>query len=277
MRGSRRGRHRRSGRGCSRASAGALRDQPSLEPRSSLSREAVEIARRLGDKETLAYTLTACSWPPGDPTSTSSWRSPTRWPARRGDRRDRRRPRRPDPEGHRRLAHVRGRCHRADDAYDALAGRAEAAGAAVAGHDAVHDQGALPGRLRDGRAAGGAGLAVGPGPPLGRRLLLPPHAVRPAPRAGSAGRGRGPAPRRGGHVPRLPVVSLLHPAARLRAGARGRGAPRIRRAGRGGLCRAAARRRVALLPVASRRGRGLPATTATERRCSTGCWRRTRA
>jgi tetratricopeptide (TPR) repeat protein len=35
--------------------AGALRDEPSLEPRSSLSREAVEIARRLDDKETLAY------------------------------------------------------------------------------------------------------------------------------------------------------------------------------------------------------------------------------
>jgi integrase len=37
--------------------AGALRDQPSLEPRSSLSRQAVEIARRLGDQETLAYAL----------------------------------------------------------------------------------------------------------------------------------------------------------------------------------------------------------------------------
>lgn len=37
--------------------AGALRDEPSLEPRSSLSREAVAIARRLGDKETLAYAL----------------------------------------------------------------------------------------------------------------------------------------------------------------------------------------------------------------------------
>ncbi len=36
---------------------GALRDQPSLEPRSSLSRQAVEIARRLGDPETLGYAL----------------------------------------------------------------------------------------------------------------------------------------------------------------------------------------------------------------------------
>ena len=47
--------------------AGALRDEPSLEPRSSLSREAVEIARRLGDKETLAYTLTSlfmATWGP---------------------------------------------------------------------------------------------------------------------------------------------------------------------------------------------------------------------
>jgi DNA-binding SARP family transcriptional activator len=47
--------------------AGALRDESSLEPRSSLSREAVEIARRLGDKEALAYTLTSlfmATWGP---------------------------------------------------------------------------------------------------------------------------------------------------------------------------------------------------------------------
>jgi DNA-binding SARP family transcriptional activator len=47
--------------------AGALRDEPSLEPRSSLAREAVEIARRLGDKDTLAYTLSslfAATWGP---------------------------------------------------------------------------------------------------------------------------------------------------------------------------------------------------------------------
>jgi tetratricopeptide (TPR) repeat protein len=47
--------------------AGALRDEPSLEPRSSLSREAVAIARRLGDKETLVYTLTSlfmATWGP---------------------------------------------------------------------------------------------------------------------------------------------------------------------------------------------------------------------
>jgi DNA-binding SARP family transcriptional activator/tetratricopeptide (TPR) repeat protein len=39
--------------------AGALRDELSLEPRSSLSRQAVEIARRLGDPETLGYALTS--------------------------------------------------------------------------------------------------------------------------------------------------------------------------------------------------------------------------
>lgn len=47
--------------------AGALRDQPSLEPRASLSREAVAIARRLGDDDTLAYTLAAqfmATWGP---------------------------------------------------------------------------------------------------------------------------------------------------------------------------------------------------------------------
>jgi tetratricopeptide (TPR) repeat protein len=37
--------------------AGALRDEPSLEPRASISREAVEIARGLDDKNLLAYTL----------------------------------------------------------------------------------------------------------------------------------------------------------------------------------------------------------------------------
>jgi tetratricopeptide (TPR) repeat protein len=47
--------------------AGALRDQPSLEPRSSLSREAVDIARRLGDADTLGYALVSlatATWSP---------------------------------------------------------------------------------------------------------------------------------------------------------------------------------------------------------------------
>ena len=47
--------------------AGALRDQPSLEPRSSLSREAVAIARRLGDPDTLGYALVSlatATWSP---------------------------------------------------------------------------------------------------------------------------------------------------------------------------------------------------------------------
>ena len=39
--------------------AGALRDQPSLGPRASLGREAVEMARRIGDPETLFYALIA--------------------------------------------------------------------------------------------------------------------------------------------------------------------------------------------------------------------------
>jgi predicted ATPase len=47
--------------------AGALRDEPSLEPRASISREAVEIARGLGDKDLLAYTLVShvlATWGP---------------------------------------------------------------------------------------------------------------------------------------------------------------------------------------------------------------------
>lgn len=39
--------------------AGALRDQPSAEPRVSLAREAVAMARRIGGPETLAYALLA--------------------------------------------------------------------------------------------------------------------------------------------------------------------------------------------------------------------------
>jgi DNA-binding SARP family transcriptional activator len=47
--------------------AGALRDQPSLEPRSSLSQQAVDIARRLGDPDTLGYALVSlftATWGP---------------------------------------------------------------------------------------------------------------------------------------------------------------------------------------------------------------------
>lgn len=47
--------------------AAALRDQPSLEPRASLSREALDIARRLGDEAALADTLIShftATWTP---------------------------------------------------------------------------------------------------------------------------------------------------------------------------------------------------------------------
>jgi DNA-binding SARP family transcriptional activator len=54
--------------------AGALRDQPSLEPRASLSRQAVEIARGLGDPDTLGYALASlftATWGPelGEPAT----------------------------------------------------------------------------------------------------------------------------------------------------------------------------------------------------------------
>ena len=47
--------------------AGALRDQPSLEPRVSLAREAVALARELGDSTALGYALTSlftAAWGP---------------------------------------------------------------------------------------------------------------------------------------------------------------------------------------------------------------------
>ena len=47
--------------------AGALRDQPAAERRTSLCRDAVELARKLDDPATLAYALegtySALSWP----------------------------------------------------------------------------------------------------------------------------------------------------------------------------------------------------------------------
>ncbi len=53
--------------------AGALRDDPVPERRAALTREAVEIARRLGDRATLAYSLeatyAALSWP----ADTAQW------------------------------------------------------------------------------------------------------------------------------------------------------------------------------------------------------------
>jgi tetratricopeptide (TPR) repeat protein len=50
--------------------AGALRDDPAPEPRESLSEQAVDIARRIGDPATLAYTLGgmfAALWRPDNP------------------------------------------------------------------------------------------------------------------------------------------------------------------------------------------------------------------
>ena len=64
--------------------AGALRDQPSLEPRSSLSREAVAHRPRGSATPTCSRTRSSrTSWPPGARTSSGSCRSPTRsatWP-----------------------------------------------------------------------------------------------------------------------------------------------------------------------------------------------------
>jgi DNA-binding SARP family transcriptional activator len=47
--------------------AGALRDQPVLEPRSSMARQAVAIARRLDDPETLLYALVSLFWATSGP------------------------------------------------------------------------------------------------------------------------------------------------------------------------------------------------------------------
>ncbi|MBJ7594169.1 MAG: AAA family ATPase [Candidatus Dormibacteraeota bacterium] len=50
--------------------AGALRDEPSPEPRESLSRQAVDVARRVGDPATLAYALDGmfgALWRPDNP------------------------------------------------------------------------------------------------------------------------------------------------------------------------------------------------------------------
>jgi tetratricopeptide (TPR) repeat protein len=47
--------------------AGAMRDRPSLETRSSLSREAVSMARRLGSRDDLVYGLISMGWATWEP------------------------------------------------------------------------------------------------------------------------------------------------------------------------------------------------------------------
>jgi DNA-binding SARP family transcriptional activator/tetratricopeptide (TPR) repeat protein len=65
--------------------AGALRDQPMAQRRTSLCREAVELARTLGDPATLAYALegsyAALSWP----KDTQAWLEMSRELTRLGD------------------------------------------------------------------------------------------------------------------------------------------------------------------------------------------------
>ena len=56
--------------------AGALRDEPNRDRRARLSREAIEIARRLGDPPTLAYTLVggyAADWGPENHAQRVVW------------------------------------------------------------------------------------------------------------------------------------------------------------------------------------------------------------
>jgi tetratricopeptide (TPR) repeat protein len=68
--------------------AGALRDEPSLEPRSSLSREAVEIARDLDDPSALGYALASrftATWGPDIEQVTSIVEEMSQVAARAGD------------------------------------------------------------------------------------------------------------------------------------------------------------------------------------------------
>ena len=203
------------------------------------------------------------SWPPGDPTRTSSLAIADEVdPAGGGDRRDRDdRARRPDAAGHRRWLTLRGRrCLRGGRRVRRPGRRDRSEPArAVAGHHAVHDQGALPGRLRGGRAAGGAGLRSGQArrsdADCSYRLTL--FVLR----------------REQGRL--AEIEDLLRDAVDTYPGYRsfrcfvplldcelGR-EDAARRAfdelAAAGLRRAAARQRVAVLPLAARRGRGAPA------------------
>ena len=245
--------------------AGALRDEPSLEPRSSLSREAVEIARRLGDKETLVYALTSqfmATWGPDVDELVAIT----------------------DEVG--RLAEETGS---ADAALDALTLKGVVAWLTLRGRGREHGH-----RLRrSGRAAGGrrrrsgrarcrtrsgrSSGAISQLPSSWRSTLCGRASLgAPTPTARTDWRCSSCAARRVGcaevenlirdAVDRYPGYRSFRcfiPLLELRAGARAGGAPRIRRACRGGVRRPAARQRVALLPLDSRRGRGLPATTRT--------------
>jgi hypothetical protein len=149
--------------------AGALRDEPSLEPRSSLSRQAVAIARRLGDKETLVYALTSlfmATWGPGVEELVAIAREVSRLAEETGS-----------AEAALDALTLKGivawltladEAETADTAYDDLAGAAGAGGAAVAGRHAKGPLGALPRRFRDCGAARGEGLALGASPERGR-------------------------------------------------------------------------------------------------------------
>ena len=242
--------------------AGALRDEPSLEPRASLSREAVEIARRLGDDDTLAYTLTSlfmATWGPDvDELAAIA-----------------------DEVG--RLAEETGS---ADAALDALTLKGVVAWLTLAddaetvddqlttrwpgSSDRRHRGGRARCRTRSGRSSAATsptaeqleedGAAIGARPQRGRRLLLPAGDVHPAPRAGAARRRS--------------RTSSARRSTRTRATAHSAASSRVlecelgreseaRRAfdelAEERLRRAAARQRVAVLPLAARRGRGVPA------------------
>ena len=261
--------------------AGALRDQPSHEPRASLGAEAVAMARRIGDTDTLTYALlgwwSAALMGPEDLERQFAVAVELDELAQRGGDRELR----SDAVWVRYIASMtRG------DLWEARRHHALQLDLAAELQQAPQHwyAGLIATVLRAPRRAfrgcrstdrGDAGRRPS-GADLGCRHRPPLRPVRPAPRARSAGRARGRPASRNHHPSRLPIPALhaAHDARRQRRP--GRGTRPVRPARRQRLRRLPERQRVAVRHEPARRNRRVtPRQRDGPRPCTPSC-RRTR-
>ena len=243
------------------------------------SREAVELARRTGDRDTLAYTLTAhfmASWGPETEELVAIADEVSRLAEETGVDRDG--PRGSDAAGRRRVADARGRRDfAADDEYDALAVATKQPAGKWQGTMQYTIRALFQGDFAEAERLAEEALRHGEArswdAECSYRLTLFMLRREQGRLAEIEDLMRDAADKFPGYRSFRCFVPLLE----LRARARGRSTPRARRAGAGRLRRAAAR--TASGCSASRfspRSRRICAT-ATGRPSCTGCWLRTRA
>ena len=216
--------------------AGALRDEPSIERRDDLSREALEMARRLGDPGTLSYAILA-RWPSiGGPDRTAEMQDlvrELRGIAIEGNDRERL----ADSLWFTLIDVTTSGRHR--DGHPRRDGRVRAAGpgaspavAPVVPRRHADDPRAGGGPARGRRStARGDATARPEDPDLGLRRVVPARPVHAASRAGPPRRDGGPDDRRRRALPRLPDVPEhrgIHARERRPARRRGRGPRRDR-------------------------------------------------